>query len=110
MLWRRRTGRPDVVAVNGVVAYSEVLAAEAGVGITDARGNAVDAAVAAAAVLDVTEPFSTGCVGDAFAPVHVPGRSKFIAYNGSGRAGSLVSLEDLLAKGWSDCLSGAGLQ
>ncbi|MHA1216941.1 MAG: gamma-glutamyltransferase [Candidatus Thorarchaeota archaeon] len=102
MFWRRRTGRSDVVAVNGVVACSEVLAAEAGVEIMRAGGNAVDAAVAAAAVLDVTEPFSTGCGGDAFALVHVPGKTRPIAYNGSGRAGSLVTLEDLLAKGWSE--------
>ncbi len=65
-------------------------------------GNAVDAAVAAAAVLDVVEPFSTGCGGDAFALVHVPGRDSPLAFNGSGRSGSLFELEDLLERGWTE--------
>ena len=63
-------------------------------------GNAIDAAVAAAAVLDVVEPFSTGCGGDAFALVHLDGKKRPLSYNGSGRSGSLITLQQLVEKGW----------
>jgi gamma-glutamyltranspeptidase/glutathione hydrolase len=65
-------------------------------------GNAIDAAVAAAAVLDVVEPFSTGCGGDAFTLIHLDGKNKPLSYNGSGRSGSLVTLQDLIDKGWTE--------
>ena len=99
MFWRRTTGRSDIVA-KAVVAASEPLAAQAGLEIMRAGGNAVDAAVATAAVLDVTEPFSTGCGGDAFVLLHQPDAKRPLAFNGSGRAGSLVTLDTLIAKGW----------
>ncbi len=71
-------------------------------------GNAADAAVAAAAVLDVVEPFSTGCGGDAFALLHQPGARSPLSFNGSGRSGSLVTLDDLLEKGWTQVPSSGG--
>ncbi len=83
-----------------MVAASEPLAAQAGIEIMRQGGNAVDAAVATAAVLDVTEPFSTGCGGDAFALVHLPDAKEPIAFNGSGRSGSLVTLEELRSRNW----------
>ncbi|TFG31512.1 gamma-glutamyltransferase, partial [Candidatus Thorarchaeota archaeon] len=101
MYWRRVTGRSDIVAKNGVAASSQPLATQAGIEILIRGGNAVDAAVAIAAVLDVVEPFSTGCGGDAFALIHLPGRKSPISVNGSGRSGSLVSLDDLLEMGWT---------
>ncbi len=64
-------------------------------------GNAIDAAVTTAAVLDVVEPFSTGCGGDAFALIHLPGKGRPLSINGSGRSGSLVTLDDLLEKEWT---------
>ncbi len=100
MFWRRKTGRSDVIAPEGIVAASEPLAAQAGIEILRSGGNAADAAVATAAVLDVTEPFSTGCGGDAFVLLSLPDGRKPIALNGSGRAGSLAKLEDLRSKGW----------
>lgn len=90
------------MASNGVVASSQPLASQAGLRILQQGGNAVDAAIATAAVLDVVEPFSTGCGGDAFALVHLPGKRKPISFNGSGRAGSGVSLEDLLEREWRE--------
>jgi gamma-glutamyltranspeptidase/glutathione hydrolase len=91
-----------VYAKKGMVASSQPLATQAGIRVLQSGGNAVDAAVAAAAVLDVVEPFSTGCGGDAFALIHTPGAKKPLSFNGSGRAGSLVSLEDLKEKGWAE--------
>ena len=102
MYSRRPTGRSDVIARDGVVASSQPLATQAGLDIIRKGGNAVDAAVATAAVLDVVEPFSTGCGGDAFTLIHLSGQSQPLSYNGSGRSGSLVTLQELLDKGWAD--------
>ena len=102
MSWHRTTGRSDAVAKDGMVATSQSLATQAGVKILQNGGNAVDAAVASAAVLDVVEPFSTGCGGDAFALIHLPGKKSPISINGSGRTGSLVTLDDLLEKNWTE--------
>ncbi len=100
MFWQRKTGRSDIIAKNGAVATSQPLATQAGVEILKRGGNAVDAAIAAAAVLDVVEPFSTGCGGDAFALVHLTGSNRPLGYNGSGHSGSLVTLSDLRERGW----------
>jgi gamma-glutamyltranspeptidase/glutathione hydrolase len=101
LYWKRSTGRSDVLARDGVVASSHPLATQAGLEIIRKGGNAVDAAVATAAVLDVVEPFSTGCGGDAFTLIHLSDRSQPLSYNGSGRSGSLVSLQELLDLGWT---------
>lgn len=98
---RKPAGRSDVLARQGVVASSQPLATQAGLEIIRRGGNAIDAAVTTAAVLDVVEPFSTGCGGDAFALIHLPGRNRPISINGSGRSGSLVRLDDLLEKAWT---------
>jgi gamma-glutamyltranspeptidase/glutathione hydrolase len=96
--WLRPTGRSDIVAKNGVVASSQPLATQAGLSILQAGGNAVDAAVATAAVLDIVEPFSTGCGGDAFVLIHQPDAKEPLSFNGSGRSGSLFSLEDIITE------------
>jgi gamma-glutamyltranspeptidase/glutathione hydrolase len=85
-----------------MVASSQPLATQAGLQILKSGGNAIDAAIATAAVLDVVEPFSTGCGGDAFALIHLPGKSRPHSYNGSGRAGSLATIDDLISKGWTE--------
>jgi gamma-glutamyltranspeptidase/glutathione hydrolase len=62
-------GRSEVLARHGVVATSDPLAAQAGLEILRRGGNAIDAAVAAGAVLDVTSQNDTGIGGDLFALV-----------------------------------------
>jgi gamma-glutamyltranspeptidase / glutathione hydrolase len=65
-----RPRRPPAVALEHMVATSQVAATWAGLRAIDRGGNAADAAVAAAAALCVCEPMSTGVGGDAFAIVH----------------------------------------
>ena len=76
--------RMPVLATRGVVATGEPLAAQAGLRILAQGGNAVDAAIATAIALTVTEPVSNGIGGDAFALVW-DGKTLH-GLNGSGRA------------------------
>lgn len=71
----------------GAVATSELQAAEAGRDVLRAGGTAIDAAIATAAALTVTEPTSNGLGGDLFALVHHDGRVAGLAANGASPAG-----------------------
>lgn len=85
------------VARHGVVATSQPLAALAGVEILKAGGNAVDAAIATAAMLTVVEPTSNGIGSDAFALVW-DGR-QLHGLNGSGRAPAALTIDVVRAAG-----------
>jgi len=81
-----RTGRPATLARKGMVASPHSLASAAGVDVLRAGGSAVDAAIAASAVLCVVYPHMTGIGGDAFWLIH-EGRTGKVRYvNGGGRA------------------------
>jgi gamma-glutamyltranspeptidase/glutathione hydrolase len=88
-------GRSAVYAPTGIIATSQPLASAAGLEILRRGGNAIDAAVAAAAVLSVTEPHMTGIGGDMFAIVWLAREQKLVALNASGRAGSGMTRETL---------------
>src|SRR6476646_8580238 len=79
-------GRSEVLARHGMVATSDPLAAEAGLEILRRGGNAIDAAVATGAVLDVTSQNDTGIGGDLFALVYVAKDKTLYALNSGGRA------------------------
>jgi gamma-glutamyltranspeptidase/glutathione hydrolase len=88
-----------VRAPGGMVCASQPLAAEAGLDILDAGGSAADAAVAAAAVLNVVNPHSTGIGGDAFALWWGPGDSEPEGLAGAGPAPAGLTVDALRAAG-----------
>ena len=94
-----RSTRSPVLARNGVIATSQPLASAAGLQVLQSGGNAVDAAVTAAAVLAVVEPTMTGVGGDVFAIVYDARTKKLRGLNSSGRAGAHANAEMLLARG-----------
>lgn len=78
--------RSPVLARNGMVVTSQPLAAQAGLRVLMEGGNAVDAAVAAAATLSVVEPMMVGAGGDAFAIIYRAKDHAYYALNASGTA------------------------
>jgi len=92
-------GRSVVYAPHGIVATSQPLASSAGLAVLQSGGNAIDAAVTAAAVLSVTEPMMTGMGGDMFATVWVAKEHRLVAINASGRAGALMTRDVLVSRG-----------
>ena len=81
-------GRSEVLARHGIVSTSDPLAAQAGLDILRQGGNAIDAAVATGAVLDVTSQNDTGIGGDLFAIVWSAKDKKLYALNAAGWAPS----------------------
>ncbi|MET0832278.1 MAG: gamma-glutamyltransferase [Acidimicrobiia bacterium] len=89
----------SVDARHGLVVTTHHLASKAGAGVLAAGGNAVDAAVAANAVVGVVLPDTCGPGGDLFALVHRPGDPVPAALNASGRAGSGADAQRLRREG-----------
>ena len=93
------SGRSTVYAPNGVAATSQPLATTTALEILQNGGNAIDAAVAAAAVLNVTEPHMTGMGGDMFAILWDADAGRLVGLDASGKSGSKTDLDALLAEG-----------
>jgi len=91
-------GRSVVRARQGMVATSQPLASQVGLDILKRGGNAVDAAIGMAAVLNVTEPNMTGIGGDAFMMVYSPKTKKLEGLNASGRAPRALTLNHFTAR------------
>jgi len=95
-----KSRRSAVVARRGIVATSQPLAAQAGLRMLQDGGNAVDAAVATAATLNVVEPGSTGIGGDMFALIWKADEKRVRALNGSGRSPAAADPEDVRRRGY----------
>lgn len=94
-----KTGRSIVRAEHGMVATSQPLASQVGLDVLKRGGNAVDAAIAMAAVLNVTEPMMTGIGGDMFALVYWSKTGELKGLNSSGRAPRALNLDYFEKKG-----------
>jgi gamma-glutamyltranspeptidase / glutathione hydrolase len=92
--------RSPVYGRQGMVSTSQPLATAAGLEILSRGGNAADAAVGAAATLNVTEPASTGIGGDMFALYYEAETKQVTALNGSGRAPAALTLDRLKREGF----------
>ncbi|MFN0120922.1 MAG: gamma-glutamyltransferase [Blastocatellia bacterium] len=96
---RQGGGRSVVRALNGMVATSQPLASAAGLRILQQGGNAIDAAVAAAAVLCVVEPMMVSPGGDLFAMIWDAKTKQLRALNASGRSPKALSIDELKKRG-----------
>ncbi|HEX9726986.1 MAG TPA: gamma-glutamyltransferase [Gemmatimonadales bacterium] len=92
-------GRSTVYAPNGTIATSQPLATAAGLAVLQRGGNAIDAAVTAAAVLNLVEPHMTGIGGDMFALLWSARERRLVGLNASGRSGSRMTREALADRG-----------
>ena len=88
-------GRSQVYSSNAMVATSQPLASETAINTLKKGGNAMDAAIAAAAVLAVIEPTDTGIGGDCFALYSKRSTTAPIAFNGSGKSPANISINKL---------------
>jgi gamma-glutamyltranspeptidase / glutathione hydrolase len=100
--WPRRREAP-VYASNGIVAAAHPLTVSAGLTVLQNGGNAVDAAIAAAAVAAVVMPEMCGLGGDIFAIVHEPAtgtrKARTKSFLGSGISPKLATIEQMRAAG-----------
>lgn len=96
------TGRPATLSLRGMVTSPHSLASAAGVEVLRAGGSAVDAAIAASAVLSVVYPHMTGLGGDAFWLIH-DARQGSVRYLGAaGRAAAAATLEWFRSRGFDE--------
>jgi gamma-glutamyltranspeptidase/glutathione hydrolase len=91
--------RSAILARRGMIATSQPLAAMAGLRVLMDGGNAADAAIAVAAMLNVVEPMSTGIGGDCFALFFDAATGQVTSLNGSGRAPAAFTLEEAERRG-----------
>ena len=92
------SNRFSIISSNGMVASSNALASEAGLDMLKKGGNAIDAAIATAAMLTIVEPTSNGIGGDLFAIVWY--KNKLHGLNGSGYSPYSISREKLIESGY----------
>lgn len=94
-----RGTRSAVMARNGAIATSQPLATAAGLRVLQSGGNAIDAAVTAAAVLAVVEPTMNGAGGDLFAIVYSAKDKRVHGLNASGRAPAAATPDEFKRRG-----------
>src|SRR6266699_1041153 len=95
----REQARSMIVTRYGIVAASQFLASQAGAKMLESGGNAVDAAIAANAVLGLTQPYVNGIGGDLFAIVYEAKTGKVYGLNSSGWTPKALTIDYLKSKG-----------
>ena len=95
----RTQARSTVITTRGIVATSQTLASQAGAQILARGGNAVDAAIAANAVLQVVEPMSNGMGGDLFVIYRDAKSGRLTGLNASGWSPKLLTTKSLRERG-----------
>ncbi|MDX1332504.1 MAG: gamma-glutamyltransferase [Robiginitalea sp.] len=93
------TTRSEILARNGMAATSQPLATQVALDILKKGGSAMDAAIAANAVLGLVEPASCGIGGDIFAIVWSAADEKLYGFNGSGRSPRAISIDHFTEAG-----------
>lgn len=101
--------RSNIIGRNGMVATSQPLAAQAGIDILRAGGNAIDAAIATVSTLCVTEPCSTGIGGDAFALIWSAADQRLFGLNASGPAPAALTANHVRNLGHTEFPAMGGL-
>jgi gamma-glutamyltranspeptidase/glutathione hydrolase len=91
--------RSVVIAQHGMVCTSHPLSTEAAIDVLRKGGNAIDAAIAANAVLGIVEPEMNGIGGDIFAIVYDAKTKKLYGLNGSGRSPFTLTLDEFKKRG-----------
>src|SRR6056297_4181669 len=91
--------RSEVIAQQGMAATSQPLATQVALDILKKGGSAMDAAIAANAMLGLVEPASCGIGGDIFAIVWSAKEQKLYGFNGSGRAPKSLSIDYFMENG-----------
>src|SRR5271154_4841206 len=98
----RDQARSMVITKFGIVAASQMLASQAGARVLEEGGNAIDAAIAANAVLGVVEPAMNGIGGDLFAIIYEARTGKLYGLNSSGWTPAALTAEMLTKAGIKD--------
>jgi gamma-glutamyltranspeptidase/glutathione hydrolase len=93
------TSRSEILARNGMAATSQPLATQVALDMLRKGGSAMDAAIAANAVLGLVEPASCGIGGDIFAIVWDAKTEKLYGFNGSGRAPKSLNIDYFIDRG-----------
>ncbi|MEO1054798.1 MAG: gamma-glutamyltransferase [Bacteroidota bacterium] len=96
------TTRSEVLAKNGMAATSQPLATQVALDILQKGGTAMDAAIAANAVLGLVEPASCGIGGDIFAIVWDAKTEKLYGFNGSGRSPKSLNIDYFASRGMKE--------
>ncbi|MEE9198165.1 MAG: gamma-glutamyltransferase [Dehalococcoidia bacterium] len=99
--------RPVIMARNGMVSSGHPLASQAGIALLQKGGNAIDAAIAVAAALNVVEPQMSGIGGDGYIMVYRRETGKIDVVNGTGAAPYAATRERFVDTGipWDGILS-----
>ena len=102
-------GRSVVMSTRAMAATSQPLATNAALDVLRSGGNALDAAIAASAVLTVVEPYSTSIGGDCFLFYHEAASGRLHALNGSGWAPKMATPDAYLARGCEGKVPASGI-